>query len=50
MTDFGAKLVAGGYMREDERRDLERGWARAAGDPLAFIHTPVLVQIVAKRP
>jgi SAM-dependent methyltransferase len=50
MTDFGAKLVAGGYMREEERLNLERGWARASADPLAFIHTPVLVQIVAKRP
>lgn len=48
MSDFGAKLVAGGYMREDERRGLDEDWARASRDPLAFIHTPVLVQIVSR--
>jgi hypothetical protein len=48
MTDFGAKLVAGGFMHESERQALEEDWARASDDPLAFIHTPTLVQIVAR--
>jgi SAM-dependent methyltransferase len=49
MTDFGAKLVDGGYMRGTERQALEEDWGRASADPNAFIHTPVLVQIVARR-
>ena len=48
MADFGAKLVEGGYMSEAERRELEVDWERVSSDPLAFIHTPVLVQIVAR--
>lgn len=49
MSDFGDKLAAGGFMSADEVRDLHEDWARAARDPLAFIHTPVLVQIVARK-
>ena len=47
MADFGEKLVGDGLMAEDALHDLRRGWTRLAGDPDAFIHTPLLVQIVA---
>jgi ubiquinone/menaquinone biosynthesis C-methylase UbiE len=49
MTDFGEKLVAGGFMRAAELSDLQHDWARASSDPLAFIYTPVLVQTVARK-
>jgi SAM-dependent methyltransferase len=48
MSDFGETLVAAGHMSEAERIELERDWTRASSDALAFIHTPVLVQIVAR--
>jgi SAM-dependent methyltransferase len=47
MSDFGATLVSGRFMREAERAALEADWARASRDANAFIHTPILVQIVA---
>ncbi|HEX2829661.1 MAG TPA: class I SAM-dependent methyltransferase [Burkholderiales bacterium] len=49
MSDFGDTLAEGGFMSADEVRELHEDWARATADPLAFIHTPVLVQIVARR-
>ena len=49
MSDFGDKLADGGFMGADEVRELREDWARASQDPLAFIYTPVLVQIVARK-
>jgi SAM-dependent methyltransferase len=49
MSDFGEKLVEGGFMTAAEHHGLHEDWARASSDPLAFIYTPVLVQIVARR-
>jgi SAM-dependent methyltransferase len=49
MADFGEKLVSDGVMDSAELRGLHEDWARVATDPQAFIYTPVLVQIVAKK-
>ena len=49
MEDFGAKLVAESFMSAHALRELEIGWSQVAREPGAFIYTPVLVQIVARR-
>jgi cyclopropane fatty-acyl-phospholipid synthase-like methyltransferase len=49
MADFGEKLVDDGVMAAADLQDLRTDWARASTDPRAFIYTPVLVQIVAKK-
>jgi ubiquinone/menaquinone biosynthesis C-methylase UbiE len=49
IEDFGAKLTALGHMSADELRHLQADWHGASGNPRAFIHTPVLVQIVARK-
>jgi SAM-dependent methyltransferase len=49
MTDFGETLAADGLMSNDELRELREDWARASADPQAFIYTPVLIQIVARK-
>jgi SAM-dependent methyltransferase len=50
MDDFGAKLVGEGLMSESELRDLKTDWAAVSRDPGAFIYTPVLLQVVARKP
>ena len=49
MEDFGEKLVAEGFMGADDLANLRADWSVAAGDPNAFIYTPVLLQIVARK-
>ena len=49
MADFGETLAAGGYMTADELEDLGRGWAAASRSEEAFIHTPLLLRIVARK-
>ena len=50
MADFGDKLVAQGLMTREEFRDLKSDWkelSRQQHD--AFIHTPILIQLVAQK-
>jgi hypothetical protein len=49
MADFGEKLVADGVMDSAELQGLHEDWARVSADPHAFIYTPVMVQIVARK-
>lgn len=49
IEDFGGKLVAGGFMSERDLRDLIADWSRIGSDATAFMYTPVLVQIVARK-
>jgi ubiquinone/menaquinone biosynthesis C-methylase UbiE len=50
MADFGERLVAESFMPPEALRDLETEWQEVSSDPGAFIYTPVLVQIVARKP
>jgi hypothetical protein len=49
MTDFGDKLVADGLMSDEELRGLREDWTVASGNADAFIYTPVLLQVVARK-
>lgn len=49
IEDFGDKLAADGLMTPAELQDLRRGWTAASRQPHAFIHTPLLLQIVARK-
>jgi len=49
MEDFGEKLAADGLMTPAELQDLKNGWAVASRQPHAFMHTPLLLQIVARK-
>jgi hypothetical protein len=49
MTDFGDTLAAGGFMGADELAGLRRDWAEASRRPEAFMHTPLLLQVVALK-
>jgi len=44
------KLAAEGLMSAEELRDLRLDWHDASGRPGAFIYTPVLLQVVARKP
>jgi len=50
IEDFGDKLAAEGLMSAEELRDLRLDWHDASGRPGAFIYTPVLLQVVARKP
>ncbi len=50
IADFGEKLVSEGCMQRDELEALRSDWASASRDPNAFIHTPLLLQVVARKP
>ncbi len=49
IEDFGEKLAADGLMGADELLDLRHDWAEASRPSDAFIHTPLLLQVVARR-
>lgn len=49
IADFGAKLVSDGLMTADELKHLQHDWAEISKRPDAFIHTPTLLQIVARK-
>ncbi|HYH41573.1 MAG TPA: methyltransferase domain-containing protein [Burkholderiales bacterium] len=49
VADFGDKLAAEGYMTRDELEMLRTDWAAASGTPDAFIYTPILLQVVARK-
>jgi hypothetical protein len=49
MDEFGDKLAGEGFMSAQELEDLRTDWLGASSDSNAFIYTPVLVQIVAKK-
>ena len=50
MDDFGDKLVALSFMSPEELSGLRADWTRIAREENAFIYTPILVQIVARKP
>ena len=49
IDDFGEKLVADGLISPDEMRALRVDWSDALGQPGVFIHTPLLLQVVARK-
>ena len=49
MEDFGDTLVARGFMTAEALRNVQHDWALASGNPDAFIYTPVLLQLVARK-
>ena len=49
MQDFGETLAAGGFMSADELAHLRRDWADASQRSEAFMHTPLLLRVVARK-
>lgn len=49
IEDFGDKLVAEGCLAADALQQLQHDWLSAASQPNAFIHTPILLQVVARK-
>ena len=49
MEDFGEKLVANDFMTAGALQNLQHDWAAACMNPNAFIYTPVLLQLVARK-
>ena len=49
IDDFGEKLAADGLMSADEVLALRKDWADASRQPGAYIHTPLLLQVVARK-
>lgn len=50
IADFGDTLAAEGYMTRAELGMLQTDWAAASTAPDAFIYTPILLQVVARKP
>jgi ubiquinone/menaquinone biosynthesis C-methylase UbiE len=49
ISDFGEKLAAAGLMSTDDLQCLRQEWRERSADPGAFIYTPVLLQVVARK-
>jgi hypothetical protein len=49
MDDFGDALVSNGFMTAEALHSLQHDWAAASTNPNAFIYTPVLLQLVARK-
>lgn len=49
MADFGDTLVSNGFMTAGALRHLQHDWTLASSNPDAFIYTPVLLQLVARK-
>jgi hypothetical protein len=49
MEDFGDTLVSNGFMTAGDLRTLQHDWALASANTDAFIFTPVLLQLVARK-
>lgn len=49
IEDFGEKLTSDGLMAPDDLHDLRKDWAHLSKQQHAFIYTPVLIQLVARR-
>ena len=49
IRDFGPKFVEEGLLSSDEWDLLQRDWAALSKQPLAFIYTPLLLQVIAER-
>jgi ubiquinone/menaquinone biosynthesis C-methylase UbiE len=49
IDDFADTFAADGLMSRADVEHLKTDWASAAAQPVAFIYTPVLLQIVARR-
>jgi ubiquinone/menaquinone biosynthesis C-methylase UbiE len=49
IEDFAGKFAAEGLMSPEDVEHLRSDWVRASKARHAFIHTPVLVQIVARK-
>jgi ubiquinone/menaquinone biosynthesis C-methylase UbiE len=47
--DFGDKLASDGLMTHDEIRYLQNDWDELPRQQHAFIHTPLLIQLVAQK-
>jgi precorrin-6B methylase 2 len=50
IADFGDTLAREGCMTRDELDMLRTDWAAASTTPGAFIYTPILLQVVARKP
>ncbi len=49
ICDFGPRFVEIGLLDADEWVGLQEHWRRLSSQPGAFIHTPLMIQIVARR-
>ncbi|HEU4691575.1 MAG TPA: class I SAM-dependent methyltransferase [Vicinamibacterales bacterium] len=49
IRDFGPKFVESGLLASGEWDQLQRDWAALSKQPLAFIYTPILLQVIAER-
>ena len=49
IEDFGDQLAAEGLMSVESLEGLREDWLRISREPHAFIHTPLLIQIVAEK-
>jgi SAM-dependent methyltransferase len=49
IRDFGPRFVELGLLRSAEWDELQRDWNMFSQDPNSFIHTPLLLQVVAER-
>lgn len=49
MRDFGPQFVETGLLESTEWELLQRDWAALSRQPFAFIHTPILLQVIAER-
>jgi ubiquinone/menaquinone biosynthesis C-methylase UbiE len=49
IEDFGDTLAAEGFMSTEELEQLRHDWTEASSRSGAFIYTPVLVQLVARK-
>jgi hypothetical protein len=49
MQDFGDKLVSNRFMTAETLEHLQHDWLLVSKNPNAFIYTPVLLQLVARK-
>ena len=49
IEDFGDKLAAEGLMEQHELSDLRHDWSQISNREDAFIRTPTLIQLVARK-
>lgn len=49
IADFGDTLANGGYMTRGALEMLRVDWAAASQTPEAFIYTPILLQVLARK-
>lgn len=49
IEDFGEKLAADALIPHEVLRELQAAWKKHSGEPGSLIHTPLLLQVVARK-